>query len=375
MKIISDNKIPYIKGALEPFSEVIYLPGNMITADVLRDADALITRTRTICSKDVLEGSKVKFIATATIGFDHIDTAYCKTAGIEWTNARGCNAESVNQYISSALFSYSKRHGFALKGKTIAVVGVGQVGSRVAKTCEVLGMNVLLNDPPRERVEGPSQFVSLQSIQELADIITFHVPLNMDGEDKTFHMVNNKFLRGLKKKPLIMNTCRGEVFDTPAVYQAIKEKAISGLNIDCWENEPALDLELLGLTDYATSHIAGYSKDGKANGTKSSVRAISRFFGLGIDDWEPPGIEAPKSPLIELDGRGLDEEQILGTAILATYDIEQDDRALRDNPQLFEQLRGDYPVRREFDFYSVRANYIKPETLGKLEKLGFTILD
>jgi len=188
-------------------------------------------------------------------------------------------------------------------------------------------------------------------------------------------MAGREFLRGLKKKPLIMNTCRGEVFDTPAVYQAIKENMVSGLNIDCWENEPELDLDLLDVTDYATSHIAGYSKDGKANGTKSSIRAISRFFGLGIDDWEPPGIEAPQNSLIELDGRGLDEENILAAAVLATYDIEQDDRALRDNPQSFEQLRGDYPVRREFDFYSVRATYIKPETLGKLEKLGFTILD
>ena len=374
MKIISDNKIPYIKGALEPFAEVVYLPGNLTTADVVRDADALVTRTRTVCSKDVLDGSKVKFIATATIGFDHIDTAYCKSAGIEWANAPGCNAESVNQYISSALFSYSKRHGLALKGKTIGIVGVGQVGSRVAKTCEILGMNVLLNDPPREREEGTSQFVSLQTIQELADIITFHVPLNMDGADKTYHMAGKEFLLGLRKKPLIMNTCRGEVFDTPAVYQAIKEDAISGLNIDCWENEPELDLDLLKLTDYATSHIAGYSKDGKANGTKNSVRAISRFFGLGIDDWEPPGIEAPQNPLIELDGRGLDEEKILAAAVLATYNIEQDDRALRDNPQLFEQLRGDYPVRREFDSYSVRATNIEPETLEKLEKLGFTIL-
>lgn len=361
-------------GALEPYAEVIYVPGNLTTAEIVRDADALVTRTRTICNKDVLEGSKVKFIATATIGFDHIDTAYCKSAGIEWANAPGCNAESVNQYISSALFSYSKRHGFALKGKTIGIVGVGQVGSRVAKTCEILGMNVLLNDPPRERVEGASQFVSLQTIQELADIITLHVPLNMDGADKTYHMAGREFLRGLKKKPLIMNTCRGEVFDTPAVYQAIKENAISGLNIDCWESEPELDLDLLKLTDYATSHIAGYSKDGKANGTKSSVRSISRFFGLGIDDWEPAGIEAPQNPLIELDGRGLDEEKVLAAAVLASYDIELDDRALRDNPHLFEQLRGDYPVRREFDSYSVRATNVEPESLRKLEKLGFTIL-
>ena len=220
MKIVIDNKIPYIEGVLEPFADVVYLPGNLTGRDVVQDADALITRTRTSCSRDVLEGSRVKFIATATIGFDHIDTDYCKAAGIEWTNAPGCNAESVNQYIASALCSFSKRHGYILEDKTIGVVGVGQVGSRVAKTCEILGMKALLNDPPRERVEGPSQFVSLNTIQELADIISFHVPLNMEGVDRTYQMVNREFLQGLKNKTLIINTCRGELFETRADREA-----------------------------------------------------------------------------------------------------------------------------------------------------------
>lgn len=371
MKIIIDNKIPYIKGALEPYAEVVYLPGNLTTAEVVKDADALVTRTRTICNREILEGSKVRFIATATIGFDHIDTDYCKTAGIEWTNAPGCNAESVNQYISSALCSYSKQHGYALEGKTIGIVGVGQVGSRVAKTCEILGMNVLLNDPPRERREGPSQFVSLQAIQQQADIITFHVPLNMDGIDCTFHMANMDFLQGLRKKALIINTCRGEVFDTKAVCKAKLSDDISGNIVDCWENEPELDLDLLKLADYGTSHIAGYSKDGKAKGTKMSVRAISRFFGLGIDEWEPSGVEPPLSPTIELDPGTQKDDLILADAILSTYEIERDDRALRDNPQLFEQLRGDYPVRREFGSYCINATNVEVELMEKLRKLGF----
>ena len=374
VKIIIDSKIPYIREAFEPFAEVVYLPGNLTTAKVVKDADALITRTRTICSEEVLQDSKVRFIATATIGFDHIDTDYCKAAGIEWTNAPGCNAESVNQYISSALFSYSIRKGLALKDKTIGIVGVGQVGSRIAKTCQILGMNVLLNDPPREREEGSAQFVSLNTIREQADIITFHVPLNMDGVDKTYHMTGAEFLRSLKKKPLLMNTCRGEIFDTRAVLAAIRANDISGLNIDCWENEPGIDLNLLGLTDYGTSHIAGYSKDGKANGTTSSVQAISRFFGLGIDDWEPAGIEAPTNSVIELRGGNRSEESILAEAVLASYEIESDDRALRENPQLFEQMRGDYPVRREFDFYSIKPTDIETETLEKLKQLGFRIL-
>lgn len=372
MKIIIDNKIPYIKGVLEPFAEVVYLPGNKTTAEVVKDADTIITRTRTICNKELLQGSKVKFIATATIGFDHIDTDYCKSAGIKWTNAPGCNAESVNQYIASALFSYSMQKRFDLKNKTIGIVGVGQVGSKVAKTCKTLGMKVLLNDPPRERIEGSENFVSLKTIQNEADIITFHIPLNMDGVDKTFHLVNEEFLQNLIHKPLIINSCRGEVFNSEAVYNAHEANDISGFVIDCWENEPELNLELLNLADYGTPHIAGYSRDGKANGTKMSVQAVSRFFNLGIDDWQPSKVELPENTIIEIDGNQRREYSILAEAILSTYDIENDDEALRDAPHSFEYLRGDYPVRREFNSFTIRAKNIGEETIEKLKYLGFT---
>jgi erythronate-4-phosphate dehydrogenase len=373
MKIIIDDKIPYIKGALEPVAEVIYLPGSKTTLEVVKDADAIITRTRTICNEKLLKGSNVKFIATATIGFDHIDTEYCKKAGIEWTNAPGCNAESVNQYITSALFSWSMRKRTDLAGKTIGIIGVGQVGSRVAKTCETIGMKVLLNDPPRERMEGPEKFVSLKTIQKEADIITFHVPLNFHGKDATFHMVGEDFLYNLGKKSLLINSCRGEVFDTDAVYDALEAGDISGLIIDCWENEPEPDLELLNLAEFGTPHIAGYSKDGKANGTKMSVQAVSRFFNLGLDHWQPSGVELPENPVIEMDGNQRREYSVLAEAVLSTYDIETDDEALREAPHLFEKLRGDYPVRREFDSYTIKTKNIKQQTLEKLKKLGFKI--
>ncbi len=373
MKIVIDDKIPYIKGALEPFAEVVYLPGNKTTTEVVKDADALITRTRTNCSQKILEGSSVKFIATATIGFDHIDTEYCKNVGIEWTNSPGCNAESVNQYISSALFSYSMRKRFDLKDKTIGIVGVGQVGSRIAKTCQILGMKVILNDPPRERIEGSEKFVSLKTIQEEADIITFHVPLNMDGEDATYHLVNEYFLQNLKRNPLIVNSCRGEVFDSEAVYNAKEAGNISGFIIDCWENEPNLNLGLLKQSEYGTPHIAGYSKDGKANGTKMSVQAVSRFFNLGIDNWEPTEVELPENTEIEIDGNQRREYSVLAEAILSTYDIETDDEALKKEPHLFEQLRGDYPVRREFNSYTIKTKNIRNVTIEKLINLGFKI--
>jgi len=371
MKIVIDDKIPYIEGVLEPFAEVLYLPGNRTTAEVVRDADALITRTRTICSGELLEGSRVKLIATATIGFDHIDVGYCARAGIAWINAPGCNAESVNQYIASALFSYTRRRNVILKGRTMGIVGVGQVGSRIARTCEILGMRVLLNDPPRERAEGSAAFVPLEEIRQQADIISFHVPLNLEGRDKTWHMVDTDFCAGLAKQPLLVNTCRGEVFDTGALHGALSAQQLSGLILDCWENEPGIDLALLDRVDFGTPHIAGYSRDGKAKGTQTSVRAVSRFFGLGIDDWTPTGVEPPEDPVIELNGAGQSEESILAAAVLATYQIQSDDNALRQDPRRFESLRGDYPVRREFDSYSIRANGVGSETTRKLELMGF----
>lgn len=374
MKIIIDDKIPYIRGAFEQVAEVIYLPGNKTTPEIVKDADAIITRTRTICNENLLKGSSVKFIATATIGFDHIDTEYCRQAGIEWKNAPGCNAESVNQYISSALFSWSMRKREDLAGKTIGIVGVGQVGSRVAKTCEIIGMNVLLNDPPRERHEGSGKFVPLKTIQEEADIITFHVPLEMSGLDTTFHMVNKEFLLNLRKKPLIINSCRGEVFNSEDVLNTIKSGNVSGAIIDCWENEPEIKLELLKAVDFGTPHIAGYSKDGKANGTKMSVQAVSKFFNLGLNDWQPEKVEAPENPVFEIDGNQRREYSVLAEAILSTYNIENDDEALREKPGNFEKLRGDYPVRREFDSYNVKVKNVEKETMIKLEKLGFKIM-
>ncbi len=371
MKILIDDKIPYIRGAFEGVAEVVYLPGSKTTAEIARDADAIVTRTRTICNEKLLAGSSVKFIATATIGYDHIDTDYCDANGIRWTNAPGCNSKSVEQYIASTLMVLAERKGWNLSRKTIGVVGVGNVGSKVARIAEIFGMKVLLNDPPRERVEGSAKFVSLETIQKEADIITLHVPLNMKGDDVTIHLANSDFFNKLKRQPVLINSCRGEVTETEAVKEALKSDAISAFVCDCWENEPDLDLELLSLTEIATPHIAGYSKDGKATGTLMSVQAISHFFGLGLENWQPTGVEQPAEPVFVLDGAGLTEQQILSKAILHTYDIRNDDADFRKNTALFEQLRGDYPTRREFPAFTVRAKNMEEKTIEKLKLLGF----
>ncbi len=375
MKFIIDDKIPYVKGALEPFGDVIYLPGAKITRDIVKNADALLIRTRTICNESLLSGSSVKFIATATIGYDHIDTAYCRNAGINWTNAPGCNSGSVEQYLASALVTYAETKNLDLKNLCIGVVGVGNVGSKVARLCRLLGMKVLLNDPPRARTEDPSAFVSLENIMAEADIISLHVPLNLHGEDATYHLADTGFFSGLKQRPLLINTCRGEVVNTSAVKTALAQGQVSGYICDCWEQEPDIDLELLSMAWLATPHIAGYSRDGKAKGTQMSIQSLSRYFSLRLDQWQPAGIEQPGNPVFELNGKGKNEQQLITEAVVATYNIRSDDSALRRDSTKFELLRGDYPVRREFAAFTIVPVNIAPSIIKLLKNMGFDIAE
>jgi len=349
------------------------MPGSLTTAAVVRDADALITRTRTICNEGLLSGSSVKIIASATIGYDHIDTEYCDKAGIKWTNAPGCNAKSVEQYIASALMVMAENKNLTLAGKTIGIVGVGNVGSKVAKMAEILGMRVLLNDPPRARREGGNGFVGLDKIIQESDLITLHVPLNQEGIDATWHMADEPFFERMLRKPFFINSCRGEVVKTAALIQAIKNGQVSGAAVDCWENEPNPDTELLELVDLATPHIAGYSRDGKAKGTEMSVMAVSRILGLDLKNWKANNVEKPAVSEILIDGTGKTTQQILSEAILATYDIREDDARMRASVSTFEKQRGDYPVRREFPAFTIAGKFSNPKVIDKLKRIGFRI--
>ncbi|HPR32341.1 MAG TPA: 4-phosphoerythronate dehydrogenase PdxB [Prolixibacteraceae bacterium] len=373
MKVVIDDKIPYIQGALEPFGEVVYLPGKSITKEVVRDADAIITRTRTKCNAALLDGSGVSMIATATIGYDHIDTAYCDRAGIEWTNAPGCNSWSVAQYIMAALFTLATEKNLTLAGMTIGVIGAGNVGSKVARFCDIIGMKVLVNDPPRERTEGSAGFVSLSEIQQEAQIITVHTPLTYEGVDKTFHLIDAAFLEQCANNIYLINSARGEVTDTPAVLEAIRSGKIREVLIDCWENEPEIDRALLKHAFLTTPHIAGYSCDGKANGTAMSVQALSRKFGLGIDNWQCSNVELPENTTITIDGTGKSGQEILAEAILGTYPIRTDSNRLLGDPATFEKQRGDYPVRREFPVYTLHLSNVPELTREQLKKLGFNV--
>lgn len=374
IRIVADNKIPFLEGALEGVATVDYLPGGEITREDLLDADALITRTRTRCDRSLLEGTGIRFIASATIGYDHIDTEYCREAGILWTNAPGCNSSSVRQYMVSILLYLASEKGLKLNELTLGVVGVGNVGSKVAMAAGALGMKVLLNDPPRARKEGSSAFVSLSELQKQADIISLHVPLNKGGEDNTLHLVDGKFIEGLKTGTILVNSSRGRVVKEADLMEGIRSGKLSGVILDVFDSEPDINLELLDMLTLATPHIAGYSLDGKANGTSMAVQAVSRHFGLGLENWEAVHIPQPQQNQILGDATSGSLYEVLWEIYRNCYDVTADDARLRDKPESFESQRGNYPFRREPLAYSVRLFQGYDEIRDILEKLGFSML-
>jgi len=374
IKVVADDKIPFLKGALEGVADLLYLPGNQVSKKDLMEADALITRTRTRCDRELLEGTRVSFIASATIGYDHIDAAWCDSAGIAWTNAPGCNSGSVMQYLVSTLLYLAFQRKLDLAGMTLGIVGVGHVGKNVAIAGDALGMKVLLHDPPRARTEGGQEFVSLEEVLAEADVLTLHVPLNRGGEDNTLHLVNSNFVARVKKGAILINTSRGAVVDESALKEGIGQSIFSDVVLDVFENEPETDPALLELIPLATPHIAGYSMDGKANGTAISVQAISRHFGLGLDDWLPADLPEPGQPEIFGDASQDEKHELLWNIFSSTYDVSADDRRLRKAPGSFERLRGDYPFRREPSAYTVRLFQGYQELNTLLEKLGFSVL-
>ena len=377
MKIVVDDKIPYIRETLERLAdEVVYKKGSAIGPEDVKDADALIVRTRTRCDEQLLKGSKVQFVATATIGYDHIDTAWCEQNGIEWTNCPGCNSGSVAQYIESALLTliengelrienYDNQTSAVNQGVqsnhnsqfstlnsplTLGVVGCGHVGSKVCRVGERLGMRVLVNDPPLEASLNPSErrdlptdsilplplervgvrlFVPLETIAREADIITFHVPL----DETTRHLADETFFKKLRRKPVIINSSRGGVVDEQALLKAMDEGLVSQAVIDTWEGEPNISRTLLYKTFIGTPHIAGYSADGKVNADNMVIEALCRHFSLAL----PPKIEPPKLP----------EGFSYTGNTLELYNVMNDSRKLKTYPESFEDLRGNYPLRRE----------------------------
>lgn len=341
IRVVADDAIPFLRGVLEPYAEVVYLPGSKICREDIIDADALLIRTRTKCNASLLEGTRVKFISTATIGTDHIDLNWCDANGIVVSNAAGCNAGGVMNYVFSALYGMASRKAISLEGKTIGIIGVGNVGRQVDRVASSLGFKVMRYDPPREAAEGSYGFSSLDALLAESDIVTLHVPLL----PSTTGMADESFFSKMKPGSIFINASRGEVVDE----QALKKDAskFSAIAIDTWNHEPDIDRELLGMVDIATPHIAGYSYKGKQNGTAMSVKALARFFSI-----EPlfdffPATEVLELESVKLELKGMTQGEIT-SFMQYNYPIFTDDFMLRMDPSSFERLRSDYKYRREF---------------------------
>ena len=340
MKIVADREIPFLEGVFEPYAEVVYKQGDEICKEDVLDADVLIVRTRTHCGQELLEGTSVKMISTATIGMDHIDKAYCETHGIAVANAAGCNAGGVMQYVFSAVYGIAARKGIKVEGATFGIVGVGNVGSRVEEMAKYLGFNILRCDPPRAEAEGPEGFCSLEYLLENSQIVTMHVPL----DETTRGMADETFFALMQPGAIFINAARGEVIDEQALIAASPK--LGAVVIDTWCNEPRINEELLEVADIATPHIAGYSYQGKENATIMAVRAVARQMGIRpLKYYRPKDSEEGREP-IALDLKGKNHGEI-AAVLQYNYPIFTDDFRLRMNPAGFEKLRAEYQYRRE----------------------------
>lgn len=345
LTIVADRNIPFLNEALEGLGNIIYLPGDAITPEVIHDADILLTRTRTKCNGSLLDGSKCSFVGTATIGTDHIDLDYCSSHGICVANAPGCNAPAVAQYVLAAI-GRSLRPGETFADKTLGIIGVGNVGSILERWAKGLGMKVLLNDPPKaETATDGKEYVDLDTIARGCDVITVHTPLTRSGNHPTYHLINDSFLDKTKKRPMVINAARGPVTDTEALKRALKTGKISAIAIDCWEGEPDIDTELLEMAAVATPHIAGYSEEGKIRATSmvldALARHLSRHYGMDITPEKLTSTLPHTAPV---------PETITPAAI--NYDIDADTSSLKSIPTAslpatFESLRNNYNLRPE----------------------------
>lgn len=330
MRVVIDRAIPFLQGVLEPYAEVEYIDSNDFTKERIADADALIIRTRTLCDKALLEGTKVQFIATATIGFDHIDMSYCRSRNIAVSTSAGCNARGVLQWVSAALALLARRNGFAPKERTLGIVGVGNVGSLVKEYAEHWGFRTICCDPPRQKREG-LDFVSLDEVLTNADIVTLHTPL----EAMTYHLIDKWNIPMLHRNAVLINASRGECVET----EATQRDDITYIT-DVWEGEPDIDEEYLAKSLIATPHIAGYTAQGKANASAMAVQALARHFSLPLTEWSP-------NEVAKVEPRMVSWEEMCNT-IAQHCDIEAESIALRNNPRNFEALRNNYRYREEY---------------------------
>lgn len=365
MNILADENIPFVADAFAGLGDVRTAPGREMNADMVRDASVLLVRSITKVNAELLDGSDIRFVATATIGEDHIDKPYLASRGIGFSSAPGSNANSVAEYVTVALLEIGRKYGCAVRDKTLGIVGVGNVGSQVLKKATALGMRCVLNDPPVARETRDERYRPIDEIFD-CDIVTLHVPLTKEGPDATWHLADDTFFKKLKRGAVLLNTSRGPVADGEAVKRAIDDGNLTACVLDVWEGEPSVDPGLLLKTDIGTPHIAGYSFDGKINGVRQIYEAACRFFDKK-PVWDPtPLLPEPDCPEVAVAGDVEDIESAVLDTVRTVYDIREDDTAMRDvlgmpvqdRPAAFDMLRKQYRRRREF--FNTRAIVMAP---------------
>lgn len=380
MKIICASSLALGREIFSTLGEVTVVAERDIDAAVVRDADALIVRSKVRVNRELLEGSRVSFVGTATAGTDHMDIPWLEERGIAWSSAPGSNARSVAEYVVAALLRLAGRHHFTLAGKRLAIVGVGNVGRRLADLAPALGLRVLLNDPPRAAVESQASLRPLEEILPQADLVSLHVPLTLTGDYATRHLVDCRFLSALKPGCLFINASRGEVVDEDSLLLALNQGQLSHAVLDVFEREPRLRRDVAGRADLISPHIAGYSYEGRVNGTHLCYEAACRFFEKDAV-WRPRPEDCPSCAVIRVDARGRRAEEVLDAVVRAAYDIEVDDGALRaglveddvERGRHFQKLRGTYPNRYEFAAWPVELTGGDAALREQVRALGFQL--
>jgi erythronate-4-phosphate dehydrogenase len=380
MRIIADANIPFVAECFSSVGDVTVVGGRQITPGIVADADVLLVRSITPVGADLLAGSRVRFVATATIGLDHIDMDFLQRNNIGFASAPGSNANSAAEYVIAGLLEIGQKHDLDLEGKSIGIIGAGNVGGRVATKCAALGMEVRLNDPPLKRQTADPKYLPLEELFG-CDFITCHTPLTFEGQDKTYHLANEKFFKSLKRKCVLVNASRGSVVDTGALKTAIRAERFRAVVLDVWENEPLIDTELLQMVDIGTPHIAGYSLDGKIAGMIMIYSAACEYFSIeqkfGIEDFLPE----PAVPQLRVSQNIRSEQEAISSAVQKVYNVGRDDARLRrisDMPRQergthFDGLRKNYPVRREFQNTRVAVEDVNSGLAGKLAGIGFEV--
>ena len=376
MLIVADENIPLLDAFFAGFGEIRRVPGRAIDRATVEQADVLLVRSVTNVNRALLEGSKVRFVGTCTIGTDHLDLDYFQQAGISWSSAPGCNARGVVDYVLGSLLTLAEIEGADLAQRTYGVVGAGEVGGRLVKVLQGLGWNVRVCDPPRQAAEG-GDYVSLEQVIEQCDVISLHTPLTRQGPQSTWHLFDKHRLSQLKPGTWLINASRGPVIDNAALRQVLLVREDLQAVLDVWEAEPQVDVALAELCVLATPHIAGYSLDGRQRGTAQIYQALCAFLGqpeqIHLSDLLP----APWLSAVSLNGDS-DAAWALAMLCRGVYDPRRDDANFRrslvgnvnEQRAAFDALRKHYPLRREIDGLKVRIEGDSPALQQIVAALG-----